>query len=167
MPPWVETCAGAAQATPATPATIATTAATSRGPTVSPSIRSPRTSSRSSPTASTGWTAVSGASTSARRWNGHPDPASSVPASQRRLRAGTFHGVAGQYRAIQSAVDAAKEGDWILIGPGDYHERADYSRRHHATGNEPGAAVLIEKNGLHLRGMNRDRVIVDGTKPGS
>src|SRR5207248_1900000 len=30
-----------------------------------------------------------------------------------------------------------------------------------------GAAVLIKKDDLHIRGMNRNRVIVDGTKPGA
>jgi hypothetical protein len=55
----------------------------------------------------------------------------------------------GKYRTIQSAVDAAHTGDWILIVPGDYKER-----------------VLIRKAGLHLRGMSRSGVIVDGTKSG-
>jgi hypothetical protein len=88
-------------------------------------------------------------------------------ANARVLRVGTFHGVKGRFNSIQGAVDAAHRGDWILIGPGDYHERADFSHRHHAPADEPGAGVLIKKNGLHLRGMNRNRVIVDGTKPGS
>ena len=44
------------------------------------------------------------------------------------LRVGTFHGVAGQYRTIQAAVDAAKPGDWILIGPGDYKTTHDPRR---------------------------------------
>ena len=91
-----------------------------------------------------------------------------VPASFGRvLRVGSYHGVAGQFQTIQSAVDAAKRGDWILVGPGDYHERADFSRRHHAPADESGAGVLIKKGRLHIRGMNRNRVIVDGTKPGS
>src|SRR5690348_6447014 len=38
----------------------------------------------------------------------------------RVLRVGTYHGSKGQYRTIQAAVKAAKPGDWILIGPGDY-----------------------------------------------
>ena len=36
------------------------------------------------------------------------------------LRVGSFHGVKGQFTSIQAAVKAAKPGDWILIGPGDY-----------------------------------------------
>jgi hypothetical protein len=55
----------------------------------------------------------------------------------------------GTYKTIQSAVNAAHSGDWILIAPGDYKE-----------------AVRIRKSGLHLRGMSRTGVIVDGTKSG-
>lgn len=57
-----------------------------------------------------------------------------------------------QYTTIQAAVDAARPGDWILVSPGVYHEKA--------TGSE---GVLITKAGLHLRGMDRDRVVVDGS----
>ena len=43
---------------------------------------------------------------------------------QRRSRqgaaVGTYKGVHGQYTTIQAAANAAKPGDWILIGPGDY-----------------------------------------------
>jgi hypothetical protein len=83
----------------------------------------------------------------------------------RVLRVGTYHGVSGQYKTIQSAVDAAKPGDWILVGPGDYHERGD--RMHKPKGEVPPSGVLVRKPRLHLRGMNRNKVIVDGTKPGS
>jgi hypothetical protein len=81
-------------------------------------------------------------------------------ASARVLRVGSYKGLRGQFRSIQAAVNAAKPGDWILIGPGDYHEQGV---RH---GREP-AGVLIRTPRLHLRGMDRNRVIVDGTKPGS
>ncbi|MFN2545747.1 MAG: hypothetical protein ABR600_14415, partial [Actinomycetota bacterium] len=63
-------------------------------------------------------------------------------------------------RRIQAAVDAAHPGDWILIGPGDYRERGSLDP-------EDPAGVLIETDGLHVRGMNRNTVIVDGTKPGA
>jgi Periplasmic copper-binding protein (NosD) len=53
------------------------------------------------------------------------------------------------YKTIQSAVNAAHKGDWILIAPGDYK-----------------GAVRIRTDGLHLRGMSRSGVIVDGTKSG-
>src|SRR5947208_16783225 len=58
-------------------------------------------------------------------------------------------GKGGTYKTIQSAVNAAHSGDWILIAPGDYK------------GN-----VVIKKSGLHVRGMSRSGVIVDGTKSG-
>jgi hypothetical protein len=88
----------------------------------------------------------------------------SASAHPRVLRVGSFHGVHGRFRTIQAAVDAAHPGDWVLIGPGDYHERGD---RLHAPGPVPPAGVLIAKPRLHLRGMDRGAVVVDGTKPGS
>ena len=45
----------------------------------------------------------------------------SAASASRVLRVGSAHGVRGQFKSIQAAVDAAKPGDWILIGPGDYH----------------------------------------------
>jgi len=86
----------------------------------------------------------------------------------RVLLVGTFSGHAGRYRTIQSAVTAARPGDWILVAPGDYHENAD------TIGPEPEyqsaggfGGVYITKPNIHLRGMNRNSVIVDGTKPGA
>ncbi len=40
--------------------------------------------------------------------------------SPRVLRVGTYHGIRGQYKTIQAAVDAARPGDWVLVAPGDY-----------------------------------------------
>jgi pectin methylesterase-like acyl-CoA thioesterase len=85
-------------------------------------------------------------------------------AGARVLRVGTYHGVGGQYTSIQAAVDAAKPGDWILIAPGDY-KTSSFSAPKGAP-NSP-AGVLITKPRIHLRGMNRNTVVVDGTKPGS
>ena len=48
-------------------------------------------------------------------------------ASAAVLRVGTANGRAGDFTSIQEAVDAASPGDWILIAPGDYHERGDYT----------------------------------------
>src|SRR5215469_7738557 len=59
------------------------------------------------------------------------------------------------YRTVQGAVDAARSGDWILIYPGVYHEKS----RHW-----PTAGVWVQKPGLHIRGLDRNRVIIDGSK---
>jgi hypothetical protein len=55
----------------------------------------------------------------------------------------------GTYSTIQAAVNAAKPGDWILVAPGDYK-----------------GTVRITKDNIHLRGMSRNGVVVDGTKSG-
>ncbi|MDQ6846871.1 MAG: right-handed parallel beta-helix repeat-containing protein [Candidatus Dormibacteraeota bacterium] len=60
---------------------------------------------------------------------------------------------AGQYASIQDAVNHAGAGDWILVAPGDYHEKADTT-----------AGVHITTPNIHLRGMDRNGVVVDGTK---
>ena len=70
-----------------------------------------------------------------------------------------------RFDTIQAAVDAARPGDWILIAPGDYHERGDYTT--HKPSDEAGAGVLITTPSIHLRGLDRNGVVVDGTKPGS
>ena len=56
-------------------------------------------------------------------------------------------------------------GDWILIGPGDY--KTSSSRRAPKGAPTFPAGVLITKPRCYIRGMNRNTVIVDGTKPGS
>jgi hypothetical protein len=83
------------------------------------------------------------------------------------LLVGSFDGKPGQFRTIQSAVNAAKPGDWILIGPGDYHEIADETGQHGNFADGQMGGVYITKSGLTLRGMDRNSVIVDGTNPGS
>jgi hypothetical protein len=83
------------------------------------------------------------------------------------LTVGTFHGKSGQYATIQAAVDAAKPGDWILIGPGDYHETADSAGPQGDPASGQIGGLYISKAHLHIRGMDRNAVVVDGTKPGS
>ena len=86
------------------------------------------------------------------------------------LYVGSFHGIVTPasvtFSTIQGAVDAAQKGDWILIAPGDYHETGDMganapSPSDLATGWYGG--VDVETAGIHLRGMDRNSVIVDGT----
>jgi hypothetical protein len=88
-------------------------------------------------------------------------------ASPHVLLVGSYHGKKGQYKTIQSAVDAAAPGDWILIGPGDYHETGQIAMPGAMGDDRAGGTVVITKPGLHLRGMDRNGVMVDGTKPGA
>ncbi len=88
-------------------------------------------------------------------------------ASARVLLVGSYHGQAGDYTSIQAAVDAAHPGDWILIGPGDYKETGNRVPAGAAGDDRAGAAVLVTTPGLHLRGMDRNRVMLDGTRPGA
>ena len=93
-----------------------------------------------------------------------PSGAVAASSAHRVLRVGSFHGRPGEFGSIQSAVDAARPGDWVLVGPGDFHERGAVSQRPRG---EAGAGVLITTPGIHLRGMDRNRVVVDGTRAGA
>jgi hypothetical protein len=58
------------------------------------------------------------------------------------------------FRRVQAAVDAARPGDWVLIWPGVYHEKS---------ARWPTAGVWITTPGIHIRGLNRNKVIIDGS----
>jgi hypothetical protein len=58
------------------------------------------------------------------------------------------------FSTVQGAVNAAKPGDWILIWPGVYHEKST---------QWPTAGVWIQKPNLHIRGLDRNGVIIDGS----
>ena len=87
-------------------------------------------------------------------------------ARPRVLRVGTWHHHRGGFRSIQAAVDAAHPGDWVLVAPGDWHERADHRAKRGAQPADTPAGLVIAKPRIHLRGMNRNTTIVDGTLPG-
>jgi len=55
--------------------------------------------------------------------------------------------------SVQEAVNVAKPGDWVLIWPGVYHE------------NTPKwhAGVWVGTAGIHIRGLGRNSVIIDGS----
>jgi hypothetical protein len=88
-----------------------------------------------------------------------------APSDATVRRVGTFNGMPGDYTTIQDAVDAAQAGDWILIAPGDYKERGDFT--HPGPDGGAGAGVLIRTPNLHVRGLDRNAVVIDGTQPGS
>ena len=84
------------------------------------------------------------------------------------LLVGSYQGIPGQYSSIQAAVDAARPGDWVLIGPGDYHETGNRVPPGVVAGDlTAGAAVLVTTPGIWIRGMDRNAVVLDGTKPGA
>ncbi|MGO9157347.1 hypothetical protein [Mycobacterium sp.] len=89
------------------------------------------------------------------------------PAPAAVLRVGSYQGIPGQYSSIQAAVDAARPGDWVLIGPGDYHETGNRVPPGAVGDDTAGAAVLVTTPGIHIRGMDRNGVVLDGTKPGA
>src|SRR6184192_3485164 len=61
-------------------------------------------------------------------------------------------GPGGGIRSISRAIKRAKPGDWVLIWPGVYHEKGT-----------PDAGVMITTPGIHVRGMDRNLVIIDGS----
>src|SRR2546421_10088033 len=68
-----------------------------------------------------------------------------APAQARVLDVTKRHVGFAHFTTIQRAVNAARAGDWIVIDRGVYPE-----------------TVKITKSNLHLRGLERNRVIVDG-----
>ena len=68
-----------------------------------------------------------------------------APAQARVLNVTKYRVFFPHFTKIQSAVNAARPGDWIIIDRGVYPE-----------------AVKITTPNLHLRGLNRNKVIVDG-----
>ena len=82
-------------------------------------------------------------------------PVRSSGSNARVLQVGTYKAKPGQFLTIQGAVNAARAGDWILVAPGTYHEAG-----------AANAGVLITTPGIHLRGMDRNGVVVDGTQQG-
>ncbi|MGA8547210.1 MAG: hypothetical protein WB785_18410 [Mycobacterium sp.] len=83
------------------------------------------------------------------------------------LLVGSYQGIPGQFSSIQAAVDAARPGDWVLIGPGNYHETGNRVPPGAGGDDMAGAAVLVTTPNIWIRGMDRNGVVLDGTKPGA
>ncbi len=109
-------------------------------------------------------------------------PSSSWPANV--FAVGTFDGVPGNVTAtgrptvatVQRAVDEAEAwadvhrcggapcDTYVLLAPGDYKTVAD--RIAPAPPDQDSAGVLIDTDNVWLVGMDRDSVVIDGTKAG-
>ncbi len=87
--------------------------------------------------------------------------------NQKVLRVGTYDGKKGQCATISEAVEAVKPGGWVLIAPGDYKEATVHEIEGAYGDDRAGASVLVKTANVHVRGMNRNTVVIDGTKPGS
>jgi hypothetical protein len=95
-------------------------------------------------------------------------PSTRIPPPKKRvLRVGTFNGKKGQCKTIQEAVNAAAPGNWVLIAPGDYKQSEIHKIEGAKGDDQAGADILIKTPELHVRGMNRNTVMIDGTKAGS
>src|SRR2546422_6721360 len=80
-------------------------------------------------------------------------PAAAGPQVLRVCNGSTFPCPRGtQLTTISQAIRRARPGDWVLVWPGVYHEKGS---------NEAG--VLITTPNIHLRGLDRNLVIVDGS----
>lgn len=99
--------------------------------------------------------------------SGAATPPTQAGAGPQVLLVGSYHGIPGGYTTIRAALAAARPGDWILVGPGDYKAPA-YGGATAGSGGTPApAGAFITTPGIHLRGMDRNAVIIDGTRPGS
>ncbi len=83
------------------------------------------------------------------------------------LLVGEYHGKKGKYSSIQEALNAAREGDYILIGPGDYKQASAQTIPGGMGDDRAPADILVTTPNIHIRGMDRNTVMIDGTKPGS
>jgi hypothetical protein len=72
------------------------------------------------------------------------------PQAAASVRVVTHRSVASpHYTSIRAAARAAQPGDWILVDRGSYRE-----------------SVVIRKDRIHLRGLDRNRVVLDGRHRG-
>jgi hypothetical protein len=88
-----------------------------------------------------------------------------TPTGPQILRVGTWNGIPGNVNTLNAAIAQLKPGGWILLAPGDYHPSMDYQAAQ-ASSRYP-AAVLVTTPWVHIRGMDRNKVIIDGTLSGS
>ncbi len=93
-----------------------------------------------------------------------PEPRAAPGA--RALLVGSYHGIRGRYRTLQAALSAARPGDWILLGPGDYRKQGNQKMPGAKGDDRAGAEFVVRTPDIHIRGMNRNAVWLDGTRSG-
>jgi Right handed beta helix region len=93
-----------------------------------------------------------------------PEPRATAGAHA--LLVGSYHGMGGQYSDLRAAIDAARPGDWILVGPGDYREANNVSLPGAVGDDRSGAGFAVKTPDIHIRGMDRNAVWLDGTASG-
>ena len=76
-------------------------------------------------------------------------------AGARVLLVGSWHGHRGSFASIQAAVDAARRGDWVLVGPGDYHERGDRDRRYRSLSEQGAGWVRFAPESIDRFALDR------------
>jgi hypothetical protein len=103
----------------------------------------------------------------AARRHAHPSVKVKRAHKPKSLLVGYYNGHKGKYHTIQEAVAVAKEGDWILVGPGDYKESSTQTISSAYGDDLAPTDILVTTPHLHIRGMNRNTVMIDGTKPGT
>ena len=86
-------------------------------------------------------------------------------ASAHVLKVGTFARVKRRLQEHPEGRRRGEPGDWVLIGAGRLPRKEDRELRR-APKRTRGPAVLVTKPGIHIRGMDRNGVVLDGTKAG-
>jgi hypothetical protein len=92
---------------------------------------------------------------------------SNCTSTHKVLRVGIWEGRKGPCKTIQEAVANIAPGGWVLVGPGDYKQSASQEMAGAVGDDRAGAEIVVTTPDIHIRGMDRNGVMLDGTQPGS